>query len=148
MVKEYNNGWYTGWYLLGFPVTETNRKITLDIKPLRLLALDGIKEVVPLDLRLEIVVAKGFNPSDYFQNSMGIIRSNLKVDLKPEVIILETIKGSWIYDYIKEYPIHKSQHIIEDDIQKRKLKFKIKVEVDDDLKRFLMKYSDEIKVYA
>ncbi|GAB2498869.1 helix-turn-helix transcriptional regulator [Algoriphagus taiwanensis] len=145
MVKEYNNGWYTGWYLLGFPVNESQQKIKLDIKPLRLLALDGIKEVVPLNVKLKIDVPRGFNPSDYFRNSMGIIRSNLKGELKPEAVILETIEGSWIYDYIKEYPIHKSQLILLDDTQKRKLKFKIEVEVDDDLKRFLMKYSDVVK---
>lgn len=146
LIKEYHNGWYTGWYVLGYPISEGNQTITLDIKPLRLLALDGIKEVIPMAQKPKIKIPKGFNPSDYFKNSLGIIRSNLKGDLHPEPVEFQTLEGSWIYDYLKEYPVHNSQEILFDDPEKRLLKIRITVEVDDDLRQFLLKFSKEIIV--
>ena len=146
LIKEYHNGWYTGWYVLGYPISEGNQTITLDIKPLRLLALDGIKEVIPMAQKPKIKIPKGFDPSDYFKNSLGIIRSNLKGDLHPEPIEFQTVEGSWIYDYLKEYPVHHSQKILCDDPEKRLLKIRITVEVDDDLRQFLLKFSNEIIV--
>lgn len=146
LVKEYHNGWYTGWYVLGHPLSDGDQTITLDIKPLRMLALDGIKEVIPIAKKLKLRIPKGFNPSDYFKNSMGIIRSNLKGELNPEPIEFETVEGSWIYDYLKEYPVHPSQEILFDAPEKRVLKIRLTVEVDDDLKQFLLKYSEQIKV--
>jgi hypothetical protein len=148
LVKEYHNGWFTGWYVLGFPISEETQKITLDIKPLRLLALDGIKEVIPLPRKIKITIPKGFNPSDYFKNSMGIIRSNLKSELNPEPIELETYEESWIYDYLKEYPVHASQKILFDNPEKRVLRIRLEVEVDDDLRQFLMRFQKEIRVNA
>lgn len=146
LIKEYHNGWYTGWYVLGYPISAGNQTITLDIKPLRLLALDGIKEVIPMAQKPKIKIPKGFNPSDYFKNSLGIIRSNLKGDLHPEPVEFQTLEGSWIYDYLKEYPVHNSQEILFDDPEKRLLKIRITVEVDDDLRQFLLKFSREIFV--
>lgn len=148
LIKEYHNGWYTGWYVLGFPITEETQKIILDIKPLRLLALDGIKEVIPISRTLKITIPEGFNPSDYFKNSMGIIRSNLKGELHPEPVELQTVEGSWIYDYLKEYPVHSSQEILFDNPEKRILRIRLTVEVDDDLRQFLMKFSQEITVIS
>jgi hypothetical protein len=145
LLKEYHNGWYTGWYVLGFPVSVETQKITLNVKPLRLLSLDGIKEIVPLPRKIKITIPKGFNPSDYFKNSMGIIRSNLKGELNPEPVELETLEGSWIYDYLKEYPVHASQKILFDNPERRILRISLEVEVDDDLKQFLMRFSNEVR---
>jgi predicted DNA-binding transcriptional regulator YafY len=80
-----------------------------------------------------------------------VFRQNLKNQfLQPEKVVIQTVKKeepkqSWIYHYLKKYPIHPSMKIIEDD-GNNFLKLQFNLEIDQELEDFLFKYARDIEV--
>jgi hypothetical protein len=112
MIKEYNNGWYTGWYLLIHEITGTEALIEPQINGLRLLALDRIESVQEFKTSAKVKLDSSFNPPDYFKYSFGIIRNNLgNPDLKHQRVIIKLEAGNWIHSYLEKYPLHFTQKI-------------------------------------
>jgi predicted DNA-binding transcriptional regulator YafY len=52
----------------------------------------------------------------------------------------------WIYPYLLHYPIHTTQKLVHDDPQSQQLTIELQMEVDVELKAFLMRYSNELEV--
>ena len=155
LLKEYatNNYFISGWYVLAneLDAQELPQKVEIRLNKLRVFALDRIKHIELLEDKVELVYAKDFDPKDYFKNTLGVFRQNLKNQfLQPEKVVIQTVKkenpkNSWIYHYLKKYPIHPSMKIIEDD-GKNFLKLQFNLEIDQELEDFLFKYSRDITV--
>ena len=165
MLKEYSNGWISGWYLLAYPLPKSNKLESwpnlydLNVYPLD--RLDNIMEAGPcLSLKPP---PSDYNPADYFQNTIGVSRNNEhyhdkdtkgfprdprnKPNRKAEKIILisELRDHPWISSYIKTYPIHPSQKIKEDD-QRKEMTIELFLEADVEFQDFCFKYAKDIKV--
>lgn len=134
LIKEYNNGWYTGWYLLFQEVTEIQTRISLD--KLRLFALDRIETIRLSQTNHKTRIHPDFQPSDFFKNSLGLFRGTGAA----ERILIRVREDSWIKEYITKYPIHASQKSI--DI----LHFELSLEINEELENFLLRYSTELQV--
>ena len=82
---------------------------------------------------------ENFNPNEMFRNYFGIINSGNK---KSEEIILsfDAFQGK----YIKSFPLHDSQEIMEDST--KGLKIKLKLFVTHDLVMELLSYGETLKV--
>jgi hypothetical protein len=148
MLREYTNGWITGWYLLSVEIEGTPKQLNLKLNKIRVFALDRITAVKQLDYYPEVIFEEGFNPADYFKYTIGISRSNLVQIVENKRVVLETIskESIWIYDYLKKYPFHPTQKILEDNREMRYLKFSIQVEENWELEQFLLKYATDIRV--
>jgi len=147
LLKEYSNGWISGWYLLAYEMTSNAPFRWPALNELRVYALDRLDKISPIEDYYVPDPPKGYNPSDYFKDSLGVHRINLnKPDLAPERIVLKTVEGSWINPYLKAYPIHTSQHITKDDPINKQLEIELKLEIDMELQSFLIKYSKDIEV--
>ena len=147
LLKEYSNGWISGWYLLAYEMNSNAPFRWPALNELRVYALDRLDKIIPIEEYYVPDPPKGYNPSDYFKDSLGVHRINLnKPDLAAERIVLRTVKGSWMYPYLKAYPIHSSQHITKDDRTNRQLEIELKLEIDMELQSFLIKYSNDIQV--
>ena len=149
LLKEYSNGWISGWYLLAYEMTSNAPFRWPTLNELRVYALDRLDKISPIEDYYVPDPPKGYNPSDYFKDSLGVHRINLnKPDLAPEKIVLRTLKGSWIYPYLKAYPIHSSQHITKDNNDLKQLEIELNIEIDSEFKSFLKKYSKELEVVS
>jgi predicted DNA-binding transcriptional regulator YafY len=145
LVKEYNNGWYTGWYVLFQKIDELLPVIKLDLNQAWLYALDRIVSMETVSIPSKIRIPAGFNPSDYFKNIMGIYRnSNHKAQIKVERILIRVPISSWMSNYIQKYPVHDSQHILEISVDFILIEFHL--EINQELKNFLFRYSHELEV--
>lgn len=148
LIKEYNSGWYTGWYLLALPIKATQSFYLASMNDLIVYALDRIEEISKSKLDPKIKINKSFNPHAYFDHVFGIIRNNLNQNgsTKVEKVQIETTEQNWIYDYVLKYPLHHSQHIVKKDEKRKYLKFSIDIEVDTELENYLFKHSAELRV--
>ncbi|MEI6679846.1 MAG: WYL domain-containing protein [Mariniphaga sp.] len=147
LLKEYSNGWISGWYLLAYEMNSNAPFRWPALNELRVYALDRLDKIIPIEEYYVPDPPKGFNPSDYFKDSLGVHRINLnKPYLAPERIVLRTVNGSWMYPYLKAYPIHSSQRVIKDDQLNKQLEIELKLEIDLELKSFLNKHSNDIQV--
>ena len=109
MLKEYNNGWYTGWYLVFQPISFDDRLVRLNMSGLWVFALDRIRGIESIDQKFSIRIPDGFNPADFFKDNLGIYPKGHQ--LRPEKIILKIRETSWIKIYLQKYPLHGSQSI-------------------------------------
>lgn len=149
MIKEYNNGWYTGWYLLFHEANETENVIQPDIQGLRLLALDRIESITEIKTTKKINIPINFDPTEYFKYSFGIIRDNISNPaLKHEKIIVKLEPGNWIKNYFEKYPIHFSQGIQTDSNDESSYLLTFEIEINDELISFILKYTDQMTVLA
>jgi predicted DNA-binding transcriptional regulator YafY len=147
LIKEYNNGWYTGWYLLFHEIKEKETVVQPDIQGLRLLALDRIESIKESVTTKRVNIPSNFNPTDYFKYCFGIIRDNISNPLLKQVkITLKLEPGNWIKNYLEKYPIHFSQSIqsAREDENVQLVCFDI--EINDELKSFILKYTDQLTV--
>ena len=98
---------------------------------LKTFGLDRIKRVEIL--KKKFVFPSDLNPSDYFQNCFGIIKSE---DEDPVEIVLsfDPLQGK----YIKSYPLHESQKVIVDN--DKELRISLKVYETHDLIMELLSY--------
>ncbi len=147
LLKEYSNGWISGWYLLAYEMSSNAPFRWPALNELRVYALDRLDKISPIEEYYVPDPPKGYNPSDYFKDSLGVHRINLKKpDLAPERIVLQTVKGSWIYPYLLTYPIHQSQKNLKNEHSTRQLTIELKMEIDLELKSFLIKYAGDLEV--
>lgn len=134
LIKEYNNGWYTGWYLLFQEIADKETKISLD--ELRLFALDRLVEVRKSPKTYKARIHPAFQPSAYFKQSIGLFRGTQVA----ERIVLQVTEDSWIKEYLNKYPIHLSQKkLVENSIE-------VSLEINQELENFLIRYSTELQV--
>ena len=134
LIKEYNNGWYTGWYLLFQEISDSQIRISLD--KLRLFALDRIETIRLSPTNFKTRIHPDFQPSDFFKNSLGLFRGASAA----ERILIKIGEDSWIREYITKYPIHFSQKSIDT------LHFELSLEINEELENFLLRYSTELQV--
>ncbi len=147
LLKEYSNGWISGWYLLAFEITSNAPFRWPLLNELRVYALDRLDKISTIEDYYVPDPPKGYNPSDYFKDTLGVHRINLnKPDLAPERIVLRTVKGSWIYPYLLTYPIHPSQKIVADNKQTKELVIELMVENDQEFADFCFKYASQLIV--
>ncbi len=147
MIKEYNNGWYTGWYLLFHETTGTETEIEPKINGLRLLALDRIESITETNFSPKVKLPPSFNPPDYFKYSFGIIRENIAIPtLKQERITIKLEAGNWIDIYLEKYPLHFTQKIQIVNEETREGKLELDIEINQELESFILKYADQLTV--
>lgn len=147
LLKEYSNGWISGWYLLAYEMISNAPFRWPELNELRVYALDRLDSIKPIEDYFVPDPPKGYNPADYFKNSLGVYRINLiEPDLAAERIVLRTVKGSWIYPYLLTYPIHPSQRIFKNDPFNENLSIELLLEIDVELKSFLLKYASDLCV--
>ncbi len=143
LLKEYNNGWYTGWYLLFQPASRQETVIKLDLNQLRVFALDRIKEIKIIQNEPKIRKSPDFQPTDFFKESLGVFRSEKR---KAEIVRIWVGKTNWIFNYLLKYPIHTSQ-LVKDENEKGAV-FQYKLEIEQELVNFLMQYASEMTILA
>lgn len=148
LIKEYNSGWYTGWYLLALPINKDQSFYLANLNDLIVYALDRIEKIELSELEPKIKINKSFNPHEYFNHVFGIIRNNKGPNnsTKTDKVQIETTDENWIYDYIIKYPIHHTQKILKKEESNRYLKFSIDIEIDTEFENYLFKYSRELRV--
>jgi predicted DNA-binding transcriptional regulator YafY len=147
MIKEYNNGWYTGWYLLFHETTGTETEIEPKINGLRLLALDRIESVIATKFSPRVKLDPSFNTPDYFKYSFGIIRNNLgNPALQQERITIKLEAGNWINSYLEKYPLHFTQKIQIDNEDTREGILELEIEINQEFESFILKYTDQLSV--
>lgn len=140
MIKEYNNGWYTGWYLLFYRVDELTGVIRPRLEDCWIYALDRIESIQEIGLA-NVRVPEGFNPADFFKDVLGIFRNThgstpiqkvrLRLKISPD--------APWLGQYIQKYPIHESQEM-------DGLSVGLHMEINQELEGFLMRFANEIQV--
>jgi hypothetical protein len=143
LLKEYNNGWYTGWYVLFQPMVPGETQIKLDIDQLQLFALDRIVQINSVPEQPRVRIHPEFRPADYFKNCLGLFRSN---NLQAQVIQCLISKDSWMLNYIEKYPIHASQQIIPEN--ESSVRIQLKLEIDQEVENFFLRFAQEIRVLA
>ena len=134
LIKEYNNGWYTGWYLLFQEISDLQTRISLD--KLRLFALDRIETIRLSQTTFKTRIHPDFQPSDFFKNSLGLFRGTGAA----ERILIRVREDSWIKEYVTKYPIHPSQKSVD------ALHIELLLEINQELENFLLRYSTELQV--
>ncbi len=116
------------WYIIGIKAeTNSQRTYALD----RIVKLETKKK--------KFTVSKDADFVNYFKNSFGIIGPNKEV---PEKVIF-TVNPEQA-NYIKSFPLHTSQKII--NTTPSSVKFEITVYITYDLIMEILSYGDEIKV--
>lgn len=118
------------WYLLSKDLNDKN---------LKTFGLDRILDFRNTPKRFDYPA--NLDVSEIFRNCFGVINPD---DEKPQEIILsfEPFQGR----YIKSYPIHESQTIINDD--KNELRIKLNLYITPDLIMELLSYSETMEVIA
>jgi hypothetical protein len=145
LIKEYNNGWYTGWYLLFYPIESLDLMVKIDLQGCLLYALDRIEHLRVVPNTTKIRIPENFNPANYFKNIIGIYKNTFHQGVNPiERIVIRVTKESWIVPYILKYPLHDSQRLVEDG--KDDLRFELFLELNQELITYLFRYSKEIHV--
>ncbi len=155
LLKEYSsdNSFISGWYLLAAKLNPDalSEKVELELNKLWVYALDRITTFNVFPSKLNISLPDGFDPKDYFKDTLGVFRNNIgNPSLHPERIVIQTVKKEdltkmWIYPYLKRYPIHHSMKILEDN-GKDFLKLELNLEVDNELITFLLKHARDLEV--
>lgn len=141
LLKEYNNGWYTGWYVLFQPMAPGESQLKIDIDQLQLFALDRIVDIKPVQQQPRVRIHPEFKPADYFKNCLGLFRSK---SLQAQGIQCLISKDSWMLNYIEKYPIHASQQIIPENDSS--VRIQLKLEIDQEVENFFIRFAQEIKV--
>ncbi len=141
LLKEYNNGWYTGWYVLFQPVEKGATQIKVDIDQLQLYALDRIVQVSNVQDQPRVRIHPEFRPTDYFKNCLGLFRSK---SLKSQPIRCRINKDNWMLNYIEKYPIHASQEILPEN--ESSVRVQLNVEIDQEVENFFLRFAKEIRV--
>lgn len=136
LIKEYNNGWYTGWYLLFQEISEAENVTKISLDQLRLFALDRIEELRESTRIAKTRIHPNFQPSEFFKNSLGLFRGLGAV----ERIRIRVQADSWIKEYVTKYPIHPTQNTVDS------LHIELFVEINQELENFLLRYSTELQV--
>jgi predicted DNA-binding transcriptional regulator YafY len=134
LIKEYNNGWYTGWYLLFQEILDKETKISLD--ELRLFALDRLVDVRKSTKPYKARIHPAFQPTVYFKHILGLFRGKMAA----EIIVLRVNEDSWINEYLIKYPIHPSQK------KRDENSIEVNLEITQELENFLLRYSTELQV--
>lgn len=149
LIKEYNNGWYTGWYLLLQEIKVGENIIHPNINNLRLYALDRIENIKKTNIKVKLDIPFNFNPASYFDNCLGITRNNiLNSNLKAEKVYLKTRSNSWLADFLLKYPIHRSQKKVSFNENTKELELELFLEINNELESFLIKYSEQLIVLS
>ncbi len=143
MIKEYNNGWYTGWYLLFYPIVGDSKLIRPQVSDLWCFALDRIVDISTVKESYQIRISDDFNPMSYFENMLGVFRDN-SGEQKKQKIVIQIHKESWLRLYIEKYPIHYSQQIV--DQSEELFLVELNLELTKDFENFIFQYLDEIKI--
>jgi predicted DNA-binding transcriptional regulator YafY len=101
--------------------------------------LDRISELEITKKKFEL--PKTFDANKFFSNCFGIIVPD---DSKPEEIILsfDSVQGK----YIKSFPLHESQQIIQDDGDEVRIKLKLCITFDFLME--LLSYGEMLKVIS
>jgi predicted DNA-binding transcriptional regulator YafY len=157
LLKEYSsdNSFISGWYLLAAKLNPNglSEKVELVLNKLWVYALDRIININVFPTKLHISCPDGFDPKNYFKDTLGISRNNIGNPLlHPDRIVIQTVKKedatkTWIYPYLKRYFIHHSMKIVEDN-GKDFLKFIVYLEVDNELITFLLKHARDLEVVS
>ena len=143
LIKEYNNGWYTGWYLLFYPIQGASNLLRPRLEDLWCFALDRMVGIYSVQENYQIRISADFNPSQYFSHILGINPSNQTK--KVQEVWLEIERESWLRLYVEKYPIHFSQKLFE---KEGCIQIELKLELSNDLENFIFQYVDEIRVIA
>jgi predicted DNA-binding transcriptional regulator YafY len=116
------------WYLLSKDKKDDHVKT---------FALDRIKELEITKKRY--IYPQDLDPNDYFRNCFGVITSD---DEDPAEIILsfKPLQGK----YIKSFPLHESQRILEDN--EEELRIALNLYVTHDFIMELLSYGENVKV--
>jgi predicted DNA-binding transcriptional regulator YafY len=141
MLKEYNNGWYTGWYVLFQVVEKDQMQVQLNIDTLQLYALDRITQVNSVKNQPRVRIHPNFQPKDFFKNCLGLFRSASKESC---TICCRLATNSWMLNYIEKYPIHVSQKI-EMESESSSVIF-LNLEIDQEVENFFLRFAQEIRV--
>lgn len=148
LLKEYHNGWYASWYILGMELEKNNHLVThVKTKSLRCFSLEKITQINPINHKGKIEIKPDFNPSDYFKNILGVWRKNLEGEPHDPPLIdvqFKINKDSWIKNYLPSHPIHFTQNLIEE--TDGSIKGFIKVEDTLDLVNLFLRYADQFTV--
>lgn len=142
MIKEYNNGWYTGWYVLFYPILGESHLIRPQVSDLWCFALDRIVDISTCKESYQIRIANDLNPASYFENMMGVFRSSKPYQQTVEIKI-KIQEKSWILFYLEKYPVHKSQKIIQEFGNYILI---LKMEINVELENFLRRFSHEFEL--
>ena len=163
LLKELDNNFAKGWYVLGQRIQENDKEIILAVDKFNLIALDRIVEIKHSKYKLVIKSDLNFDPKDYFKNTIkGLMRNNLNKYIEtsvkptwgelykeniyrgPEKVRLKIPdKTNWICKYFEKYPIHASQFHSTDE---HSFYIDLIVEVDLDLENLIFMYSKELTV--
>jgi predicted DNA-binding transcriptional regulator YafY len=141
LLKEYNNGWYTGWYVLFQPVDKSETHLQIALDKLQLFALDRIVHVIPAQEQPRVRIHPDFRPTDYFKDCLGLFRSK---SLRANPIRCQLAKDSWMLNYIEKYPIHASQEIMP--TYDAAVVVNLHLEIDQEVENFFLRYAQEIRV--
>lgn len=141
LLKEYNNGWYTGWYVLFQPVDKSETHLQIALDKLQLFALDRIVHVIPTQEQPRVRIHPDFRPADYFKDCLGLFRSK---SLQANPIRCQLAKDSWMLNYIEKYPIHASQEI--KPTNESAVMVHLNLEIDQEVENFFLRYAQEIRV--
>jgi predicted DNA-binding transcriptional regulator YafY len=141
LLKEYNNGWYTGWYVLFQPVEIDQTQVHVSLESLQLFALDRISQVSTVNPQPRLRIHPNFQPAVYFKHTLGLFRSKSQ---KPSQIICQLAKDSWMLNYIEKYPIHESQQIFTESLST--IHVHLDLEIDQEVVNFFFRYAQEIRV--
>jgi predicted DNA-binding transcriptional regulator YafY len=149
MIKEYNNGWYTGWYLLFHEVNVTDKVIEPRIEGLRLLALDRIEFVKERTDNRRISIPVNFDPVEYFKYCFGIIRDNISnPNLKHEKVTIKLEPKNWILPYVIKYPLHFTQEVKVVNEETKEAIIELDIEINNELISLILKYTDYMTVIS
>jgi predicted DNA-binding transcriptional regulator YafY len=141
LLKEYNNGWYTGWYVLFQPVDINQTQVHVSLESLQLFALDRISQVSPVNSQPRLRIHPDFQPAAYFKHTLGLFRSKSQ---KPNQIICQLAKDSWMLNYIEKYPIHESQQLFFE--SENTVHVHLDLEIDQEVINFFFRYAQEMQV--
>ncbi|MEI7724940.1 MAG: WYL domain-containing protein [Bacteroidota bacterium] len=102
----------------------------------------GLDRIVDFDItRRHFSPPENYNANDDFKYCFGVINSS---DVKPQEIILsfEPFQGN----YIKSYPLHKSQSVITDN--EEELRIRLFLIITDDLVKEILSYAERVTVIS
>jgi predicted DNA-binding transcriptional regulator YafY len=123
LLKEYQNRWYVVGLLVGL---NEFRSFGID----RIENIEVLNETFKADHKL--------NPSQLFENTIGLTYSNNKLE---EVILSFTPLQA---KYVKSLPLHKSQEIVKE--TNKEVIVKLKVIPNFELKQKILMLGDQVKV--
>lgn len=124
-LKEYRGR----WYLVGSDMGKNK---------MRIFGLDRISNLTETNQRMSLPV--DFNIHQFFKYSVGIT-----VDENDITDFIELSFSSLLSDYIKNFPIHPNQEIL-DETEEGRLTIKFRAYINLELVNELMQFSDDVKV--